>query len=224
MQADELFDAMTQSVLDGEATVAAELATLSLEAGVDPLEAIDRGYLPGLTELGDAFGGGRVFLPELVGAGAAMKAAIAVLEPKMVERGSEREQHGTVVLATVRGDVHDIGKSLVGTILFAHGFRVVDLGVDVAPAALVEAVREVGADIVGLSALLTTTMPAQAGTIQALEEAGLRSQVKVLVGGAPVTPEWAERVGADAYGEDALDAVAAARRLLGLDEESYEAR
>ena len=224
MQADELFDAMTQSVLDGEATVAAELASLALEAGIDPLDAINEGYLPGLTELGDAFGGGLVFLPELVGAGAAMKAAIAVLEPTMAERGSSREQHGSVVLATVRGDVHDIGKSLVGTILFAHGFRVVDLGVDVAPTAIVEAVGEVGADLVGLSALLTTTMPAQAETIQALEAAGLRSQVKILVGGAPVTPEWAERVGADAYGEDAVDAVAAARRLLWLDEEIGEAR
>ena len=148
-----------------------------------------------------------------------MKAAMAVLEPEMVERGTAREHHGTVVLATVRGDVHDIGKSLVGTIMSAHGFRVVDLGVNVAPAAIVAAVREVGADVVGLSALLTTTMPAQGEAIRALEAAGLRSQVKVLVGGAPVTPAWAEQVGADAYGENAVDAVAVARRLLGLDED-----
>lgn len=219
MRADELFESMTLSILDGDAEVAAELAVRCLEAGIDPLEAIDEGYLPGMTEVGDAFGAGLAFLPELVMAGGAMKAAIAVLEPEMIERGTTREQLGTVVLATVRGDVHDIGKSLVGTILSAHGFRVVDLGVNVAPAVIVEAVRDVDADVVGLSSLLTTTMPAQGETIQALEAAGLRSQVKVMVGGAPVTPAWAEQVGADAYGEDAVDAVATARRLLGLDRE-----
>ncbi len=219
MRADELFESMTLSILDGDAEVAAELAVRCLEAGIDPLEAIDEGYLPGMTEVGDAFGAGLAFLPELVMAGGAMKAAIAVLEPEMIERGTTREQLGTVVLATVRGDVHDIGKSLVGTILSAHGFRVVDLGVNVAPAVIVEAVRDVDADVVGLSSLLTTTMPAQGETIRALEAAGLRSQVKVMVGGAPVTPAWAEQVGADAYGEDAVDAVATARRLLGLDRE-----
>ncbi len=217
MQADELFESMTRSILDGDAEVAAELAVRSLEAGIDPLEAINEGYLPGMTEVGDSFGAGLAFLPELVMAGGAMKTAIAVLEPEMVKSGTSREQHGTVVLATVRGDVHDIGKSLVGTILSAHGFRVVDLGVNVAPAAIVEAVRDVHADLVGLSALLTTTMPAQGETIRALEAAGLRSQVKILVGGAPVTPTWAEQVGADAYGEDAVNAVAIARRLMGLD-------
>lgn len=222
MQADELFESMTQSILDGDAQVAVELAVRSLEVGIDPLEAINEGYLPGVTEVGDAFAAGLAFLPELVMAGGAMKAAIAVLEPEMVERGTSRRQHGTVVLASVRGDVHDIGKSLVGTILSAHGFRVVDLGVDVAPAAIVDAVREVDADVVGLSSLLTTTMPAQAEAIRALEVAGLRSQVKVLVGGAPVTPAWAEQVGADGYGEDAVDAVATTRRLLGLDEEVEE--
>jgi corrinoid protein of di/trimethylamine methyltransferase len=219
MQADELFESMTQSILDGDAELAVELAVRSLEAGIDPLEAINQGYLPGVTEIGDAFGAGEAFIPELVMAGGAMKAAMAVLEPEMVERGTAREHHGTVVLATVRGDVHDIGKSLVGTIMSAHGFRVVDLGVNVAPAAIVEAVREAGADVVGLSALLTTTMPAQGEAIRALEAAGLRSQVKVLVGGAPVTPAWAEQVGADAYGENAVDAVAIARRLLGLDQD-----
>ncbi len=222
MQADELFESMTQSILDGDAELAVELAVRCLEAGIDPLEAINEGYLPGVTEVGDAFGAGLSFLPELVMAAGAMKAAIAVLEPEMVERGTSRKQLGTVVLATVRGDVHDIGKSLVGTILSAHGFRVVDLGVNVAPATIVEAVRDVDADVVGLSALLTTTMPAQGEAIRALEAAGLRSQVKVLVGGAPVTPKWAEQVGADAYGEDAVDAVAIARRLLGFDEVAKE--
>jgi methanogenic corrinoid protein MtbC1 len=137
MQADELFESMTQSILDGDAELAVELAARCLEEGIDPLEAINQGYLPGVTEIGDAFGAGLAFIPELVMAGGAMKAAMAVLEPEMVKRGAAREHHGTVVLATVRGDVHDIGKSLVGTIMSAHGFRVIDLGVNVAPAAIV---------------------------------------------------------------------------------------
>ncbi|MDH5314033.1 MAG: B12-binding domain-containing protein, partial [Actinomycetota bacterium] len=147
---------MTESVLDGDAEGAAQLAELALKAGIDPLVAIDKGFLPGVTEIGDAFGAGVAFLPELVMAGAAMKEAVSVLEPVMIERGATREQLGTVVLATVRGDIHDIGKSLVGTMMSAHGFRVVDVGVDVAPDLIVQTVRDVDADIVGLSALLTT--------------------------------------------------------------------
>lgn len=214
MQVEELFDAMAQSILDGDAPAAAELATRAITDGVDPLEAINEGYLPGVQEVGDAYGDGRAFLPELVIAGRAMKAAVGVLEPELAARGTAREQHGTVVLATVQGDIHDIGKTLVGTLLSAHGFRVVDLGVDVSPAAIVEKVVEVGADIVGLSAMLTTTMLAQDKVIRALEEAGLRTGLKVMVGGAPATPEWAERIGADAYGDDAVAAVATARSLL----------
>lgn len=220
MQADELFESMTQSILDGDAELAAELAARCIEAGIEPLEAINKGYLPGVTEVGEAFGATLAFLPELIMAGGAMKAAIAVLEPEMVERGISQVQHGTVVLATVRGDIHDIGKSLVGTLLSAHAFRVVDLGFDVGPSAIVEAVRDVDADVVALSAMLTTTMPAQGEAIRALEAADLRSRVKILVGGAPVTAAWAERVGADAYGEDAVSAVSVARRLLGLDEQA----
>jgi len=216
MQANEIFESMTESVLDGDAEGAAQLAELALKAGIDPLVAIDKGFLPGVTEIGDAFGAGVAFLPELVMAGAAMKEAVSVLEPVMIERGATREQLGTVVLATVRGDIHDIGKSLVGTMMSAHGFRVVDVGVDVAPDLIVQTVRDVDADIVGLSALLTTTMPAQGETIGALDAAGLRSRVKVMIGGAPVTAEYAEEVGADAYGEDAVSTVATARRLLGL--------
>ena len=215
MEREELFEAMARSVIEGEDETAADLARRAVEAGIDPLEAIDRGFVPGIDHVGQEFSRETMFLPELVLAGEAMKAAVAVLEPEMTRAGVAREIHGTVVLAAAPGDIHDIGKSLVGTMLSASGFRVVDLGVDVPVDAVVDKVREVNADIVGVSALLTTTMLGQRDLITALGSAGLRGNVKVMVGGAPVTPEWAEEIGADGFGEDAARAVAVARRLVG---------
>lgn len=215
MERADLFEAMSRSVIEGEAEVAADLARQAVEAGIDPLEAIDAGFVPGIDHVGHEFSLENMFLPELVLAGEAMKAAIAVLEPEMQRIGVEREIHGTVVLAAAPGDIHDIGKSLVGTMLAASGFRVIDMGVDVPIDAVVEKVREVGADIVGVSALLTTTMLGQRDVIEALRAAGLREQVKVMVGGAPVTPEWASEIGADGFGEDAARAVSLARELVG---------
>ena len=215
MERADLFEAMSRSVIEGEAEVAADLARQAVEGGIDPLEAIDAGFVPGIDHVGHEFSLENMFLPELVRAGEAMKAAIAVLEPEMQRTGAEREIHGTVVLAAAPGDIHDIGKSLVGTMLAASGFRVIDMGVDVPIDAVVEKVREVGADIVGVSALLTTTMLGQRDVIEALRAAGLREQVKVMVGGAPVTPEWASEIGADGFGEDAARAVSLARELVG---------
>jgi corrinoid protein of di/trimethylamine methyltransferase len=215
MQREDLFDAMTRSIIEGEAETAADLARQAIETGVDPLEAIDQGFVPGIDHVGHEFSLENMFLPELVLAGEAMKAAIAVLEPEMHRTGVEREIHGTVVLAAAHGDIHDIGKSLVGTMLSASGFRVFDLGVDVPVETVVEKVREVNADIVGVSALLTTTMTGQRDVIEALRAAGLRDTVKVMVGGAPVTPEWAADIGADGFGEDAARAVSLARELVG---------
>jgi corrinoid protein of di/trimethylamine methyltransferase len=202
MQTEELFQAMSQSIIDGEADVAAELARQSIDMGIDPLEAINQGFVKGVNFVGGQFSCGDMFLPELVMAGEAMKTAIGVLEPEMSKRGTERQVYGKVVLATVQGDIHDIGKTLVGTMLAAYGFQVYDLGVDVAIPKIVEKAREVGANIVALSALLTTTMVRQRDVIEALEDVGLRDKVKVLVGGAPVTQEW--QIGADGYSEDAL--------------------
>lgn len=215
MERDELFDAMGRSIIDGDAEVAASLAEEAVAAGVDPLEAINQGFVPGINVIGEEFSCERVFLPQLVLAGEAMKAAIAVLEPEMTKAGSAREIEGRVVLATVAGDIHDIGKTLVGTMLAAHGFEVFDLGVDVSTDAIVEKVREVDADLVGVSALLTTTMLVQKEVVAALDEAGLRPGVKVMVGGAAVTPEWVEQIGADGWGQDAIAAVATARELVG---------
>ncbi len=215
MEHEELLAAMGRSVIEGDAEAAAGLARRAVEAGIDPLEAIERGFVPGIERVGEGFAAESMFLPELVLAGEAMKAAVAVLEPVMARAGTEREVRGTVLLATATGDIHDIGKSLVGTMLSASGFRVVDLGVDVPVDTVVDAVRETGPDIVGIGALLTTTMPGQRAVIEALEAAGLRDAVKVMVGGAPCTPEWAAEIGADGYGEDAARAVSLARELVG---------
>jgi corrinoid protein of di/trimethylamine methyltransferase len=211
---EELFKAMKQSVIDGETEQAEELARQALEQGLDPLDAINQGYVPGVNYVGEQFGCGEMFLPDLVLAGEAMKAAVDVLEPEMQRRGSARQMLGKVVLGTVKGDIHEIGKTLVATMLSAGGFEVYDLGVDVPAKDFAEKAREVGADIVGVSALLTTTMVGQKSVIEALEENGLRPKVKVLVGGAPVTRSWAEEIGAEGYSEDAIGAVAEAKRLV----------
>jgi corrinoid protein of di/trimethylamine methyltransferase len=211
----KLFDDMAQSVIDGEPEVAVELAKQALAQGIDPLEALNQGYIVGVDYVGKQFACGEMYLPELVGAGEAMKNAIAVLEPEMTRRGSTRTTLGKVVIGTVEGDIHDIGKSLVGTMLSSSGFQVYDLGVDVPIQTFIEKAREVDADIVGLSALLTTTMVKQKTIVNALQEAGLRPKVKVMIGGAPVTRGWANEIGAEGYSEDAVGAVTVAKQMMG---------
>lgn len=211
----ELFQAMAQSIIDGDADVARDLALQAIERGIDPLEAINQGYVVGVNHVGNEFSCGNAFLPELVMAGEAMKTAVSTLEPEMAKRGTQREVFGKVVLATIQGDIHEIGKTLVGTMLSASGFKVYDLGVDVPVARILEKVREVDADIVGVSALLTTTMLRQRDVIEALDDVGLRPKVKVMVGGAPVTREWVHEIGADGYSEDAIGAVQVAMKLVG---------
>jgi trimethylamine corrinoid protein len=215
MSTDELYQAMSQSVIDGEPEQAEELAQKAVSLGLDPLEAIDHGYTHGMNVLGDRFARGEVFLPHLVMGGEAMKAAIAVLEPELARRHQQRQVLGKVVIGTVQGDIHEIGKSLVATMLSANGFQVFDLGVDVPISTFVEKAVEVEADIVGLSALLTTTMLNQGKVIESFQEAGLREKVKVIVGGAPVSQTWAEEIRADGYSENAVGAVALAKELMG---------
>ncbi len=212
---EELYQAMAQSVIDGDVDEARRLAQQAVAQSIDPLAAINQGFVPGVNHVGERFSRGEMFLPDLVLAGEAMKAAIAVLEPEMTRRGTQRQTLGTVIIGTIEGDIHDIGKTLVATMLAASGFQVYDLGVDVPIARFVEKAREVEADIVGLSALLTTTMARQADAIAALTEAGLRPRVKVMVGGAPVTASWAAEIGADGTSEDAIGAVTVAKRLVG---------
>lgn len=210
----EIYQAMAQSIIDGDPEAAVELARKAIEKGIDPIQAITEGYVPGVNQVGEAFSCGDAFLPELVMAGEAMKAAVATLEPEMARLGTQREVLGRVVIGTVEGDIHEIGKSLVGTMLSASGFEVYDLGVDVSAAKILARVKEVHADLVGLSALLTTTMVKQREVIELLAAQGLRPQVKVMVGGAPVTREWVKKIGADGYSEDAIGAVAVAKSLL----------
>ncbi|MGD0612934.1 MAG: corrinoid protein [Anaerolineales bacterium] len=210
----ELFQKMAQSIIDGDSDAAVILAKQAVESGLDPLEAISQGFVMGVNKVGENFAAGQAFLPELVMAGEAMKAAVATLEPEMQKRGSQRTMLGKVVLATVEGDIHEIGKSLVGTMLSASGFQVFDLGVDVPTAKIIAKVREVDADIVGLSALLTTTMVKQKEVIDELDKQGLRKKVKVMVGGAPVTRDWVQKIEADGYSEDAIGAVAIAKGLV----------
>ena len=212
---EDLFQKMAQSILDGDSDAAIGLAKQAIEAGVDPLEAISKGFVLGVNQVGESFACGQAFLPELVMAGEAMKAAVATLEPEMQKRGTVRQVFGKVVLATVEGDIHEIGKTLVGTMLSASGFMVYDLGVDVPTAKIIEKVKEVDADLVGLSALLTTTMVKQKEVIDELDKLGLRKRVKVMVGGAPVTRDWVQKIEADGYSEDAIGAVGLAKQLVG---------
>jgi trimethylamine corrinoid protein len=210
----ELFQQMTQSIIDGDTEAASKLARQAVETGIDPLEAINNGFVIGVNHVGEQFSCGNAFLPELVMAGEAMKTAVQVLEPEMSRRGSQRETAGKVVLATIEGDIPEIGKTLVGTMLSASGFQVWDLGVDVPASRIVEAATESGAEIVALSALLTTTMVRQGEVIELLKKTGVRNKVKVMVGGAPVTREWVEKIGADGYSEDAIGAVGVALQLV----------
>lgn len=210
----ETFVAMQQSVIDGAPERAAELASLALRDGIAPLDAINQGYIPGMQQVGEQFGLRQMFLPDMMASAEAMKAAMNVLETELTKDGSERPYLGTVVLGTVKGDIHEIGKALVGTLLQANGFKVIDLGVDVSGEKFAATVREMNADIVGCSALLTTTMKNQKSVIEALDSRGLRPAVKVIIGGAPVTRQWAQEIGADGYSKDAVSAVELVKSLL----------
>jgi len=216
MSTEELYQAMAQSVIEGEPEEAARLAKQGLEAGLEPLAIIEQGFAAGVKVVGELFAKGEYFLPDLVIGAKAMEEAMAVLESELHRRQETRRTYGKVVIGTVQGDIHEIGKNLVATMLSVNGFEVLNLGVDVPDETFIAKVKETGADILGMSALLTTTMPAQGRVIQALEEAGIRNEVKVIVGGAPVTQSWADGIGADGYAEDAVGAVALARRLLGV--------
>ena len=193
---------------------ARELATQALAANVAPLTAIEEALNPAMQIVGDKYESGEYFIPDLVMAAEAMKGAMQVFEPVLVERQEQREVLGTVVIGTVEGDIHEIGKSLVATMLSAAGFQVYDLGVDVPASEFVKQVQETGANVVGLSALLTTTMRNQEAVIEALKEAGLRERVVVVIGGAPTSPDWAQTIGADGYAENANEAVGVVKQLL----------
>ena len=209
----EIINKLQQAVIMGEPEDAVKIAKQALDKKVDPLKCINEGLMPGIEKVGELFSTGEYFLPELIIGADAMKAALDILEPALVG-GQERDVVGRVVLGTVEGDLHEIGKTLVGTMLTANGFKVTDIGVDQSPEAFLQAIKDNKADIVGASALLTTTMLQQKKIIEALEGAGIRDKVKVMIGGAPVTDRYAEEIGADGYAEDAISAVDIAYRLM----------
>jgi len=209
-----LFKQMAQAVIDGDDDEAIALAQQALDQGVDPLEAINKGYTAGMDVVGELYSTGDYFLPDLILGGEAMKAALAALEPALKASGQVRVVLGTVVLGSVKGDIHEIGKSLVGSMLSANGFEVYDLGIDIEADEFVTKAREYNADIVALSALLTTTMLHQRDVVELLAEAGFRDRVKVMVGGSPVTQGWADQIGADGFAEDAAGAVVVAKKMM----------
>ncbi|MFQ5921369.1 MAG: cobalamin-dependent protein [Anaerolineales bacterium] len=210
---DDLYQKLSQSVIDGEKETAISLAEQALEQGVDPLSCINEGLTVGIQKVGQLFNDGEYFLPQLIIGAEAMKGAMAILEPALVG-DQKREVVGRVVVGTVEGDLHEIGKTLVGTMLAANGFEVTDIGVNNSSEDFIGAIKDANAEIVGASALLTTTMVNQKKLIEDLEQAGLREKVKVMVGGAPVTERYAGEIGADGFAEDAISAVDMAFRLI----------
>ena len=204
---------LRQAVIDGQAAAAADATRRALAAGLAPRTLVDEALIPAMDEAGRLFECGEFFVPELLVAARALKASQAIITPLLA--GSETASAGRVAIGTVKGDMHDIGKNLVVALLQGGGFEVIDLGADVPPERFVAAVVDLRADVIGLSALLTTTMLQMRATVQALEHAGVRHAVKVIVGGAPVTKRFADEIGADGYADNAAAAVALARRLMG---------
>ena len=200
-----------QSVLEGDMGVAQEKVQAALTAGVSAEEILNKGLIAAMDEVGRLFELGEYYVPEMLISARAMQAALEILKPKLAETGVE--PIGMVVVGTVKGDLHDIGKNLVAMMLEGAGFQINDLGSDVTAEQFVEAVQN-GGDIVGLSALLTTTMPSMEAAIKALDAAGLREQVKIIVGGTPVTPDYAQQISADGYAADASRAVTLAKSLV----------
>lgn len=206
----KLYDA----IVDGNDKLAAAVTRQAIDAGVDPGRLISETMMPAMAEVGRLFEEEEYFVPELLLAGRAMKAGLVLLRPLLASSGAQST--GRVVIGTVKGDMHDIGKNLVASMMEGAGFEVIDLGIDVAPETFIEAIREKKPQIVGMSALLTVTMPSIKATIEAITAAGVRDQVKIMIGGAPVTADYAREVGADAFGENASVAATIARRLCAV--------
>ncbi len=212
----EFFARIGDTVIDGDDEECVRLILEGLENGMNPLEGVEKGLVPGIRQVGEDFGTGAIFLPELTMAAKVMKAGVAVLDERIKASGTKRLTYGKVVIGTVKGDIHDIGKSLVAALLQANGYDVVDLGVDVDNDTFIAAATENGADVLGMSSLLTLPLLQMGKVIEKLEEAGMRDRLKVVVGGCPITQEFADEIRADAVGFDAQDAVVKVDRLLGI--------
>ena len=216
MSASQIHLDAIQSIVSSDKEKALEVVRRALAEGEDAIELMSSGFVPGIEKVGDLFGRGELFLPELLIAAEAMKAVTDLINESIPDAEQALQKGGSVIIGTVAGDSHDIGKSIVVSLLRANGITVHDMGRDVAIQALIEKAVEFEVDIIGTSALLTTTMVEQRKLEEDLKSAGLRDRFKTIVGGAPVTARWATRIGADAYAEDAQDAVKTVNQLLGL--------
>lgn len=212
---DTIFGQLREAIIGLDTDKAKAAAKKGMEEGSDPLEMINQGIRAALDMMGERFAAGTIFLPELVLAAKAADAAVSILEPEVLKKGGNRDRLGKVLLATVEGDIHDIGKNIVALVLKAAGIDVIDMGIDKKTGEILEEAKKHGVDVIGLSALLTTTIPRMKEFMELLQESGIRERFKVIVGGAPVTREFAEMIGADGYGADATRAVEVTRRLIG---------
>lgn len=210
----EFFETAIEIIVKGDGARATELANQGLSEGIDPLELLNQGFIPGINKVGDLFDSGRLFLPELILSAKAMQNASDVINEAIPE--NDRQVQGRFLIGTVEGDVHDIGKTIVVSLLKASGFEVKDLGRDVSTDRFIKEAQDFNADIIGTSSLLTTTMPAQKKLEDELKKTGLRDRYKTMVGGAPVTQRWANKIGADAFAENAASCVRVAKELIGV--------
>ncbi len=214
MEKKELLESMATAIIEGDEEMAKEGAQNALDTGIRPLDALEQGFSKGMEVIGARFGTGEAFLPELLMAANAFNAAMEIIKPALESGQQQANKLGTVVLAAVKGDVHSIGKDIVATIMEINGFEVVDIGIDQPSLNVIEAAEKNKADIIALSSLMTTTMPYQKEVINTLSEMKLRDKYLVLVGGGPVNRKWADEIGADGYGDTAVDAVDIAKSLL----------
>lgn len=204
-----------EAILEGDAATAKATVQEALNESFDPQELLDKYMIPAMDEVGRRFETNEYFVPELLISARAMKGALELIRPKLADKGAK--PIGKVVIGTVKGDLHDIGKNLVAAMLEGGGFEVIDLKVDVSPEQFVQTAKEQGAQIIAMSALLTTTMPGMKATVDAVNNAGLHDKVKIMIGGAPVTQRYADEIGADGFSENASAAVRLARQLVGVD-------
>lgn len=214
MSKEDILASLRDAIINCDIEAAKRAAESAVKAGIDLTEAVEKGLGPGLREVGERFHRYELFLPHLVLAADAMTEAMNILKPAMTEEQAARLRKGTIVIGTVEGDLHEIGKNVVSMVLKSEGFTVHDLGKDVKTSVFIERAQALNADVIGVSSLMTTTMPYQRELVEELERLGLRKRFKVIVGGRPVTKQWAEQIGADGYGRDAAEAVKVVKELL----------
>ena len=210
----EIFEELREAVIDGDEEVVEELSEKVLADGINPVDAMEKGLISGIEEVGNQWKNGEAFLPDVMMSADAMKTGLAILEPAIAEMGGTKESKGKIVIGTVTGDIHDIGKNICSAMLTANGYKVFDIGIDRTPEDFLAKAEEVGASIIAASALLTTTMSSQKELIEFLQEKNLRDKYKVIIGGGPTSKAWADEIGADGWVETADDAAELCKSLL----------